>query len=158
VATSDRIFPARRGAWLGALVLAAACGCSGPGITFAPVEGTVTRNGRPVPHAQVIFFADGDSRGPRAVGVTDEAGRFRLAADDGTDGAPVGSHRVCVIDASGLAGLVSRHAPETGKKPPASVPRGKTVPIPPQYARPTETPLRAEVRPGAAQTIDFQIP
>jgi hypothetical protein len=150
---------ASRALWI-ACAIVAACGCSGPGVTFAPVEGALTRNGRPVPNAQVIFLAD-DTQGPRATGVTDDAGRFQLTADDGTVGAPVGRHRVCVIDATVTAerfGLVAKqHAPEAAAKlaPPKSTTKGP--PIPPEYGRPAETPLRAEVRPGA-QTIDLQIP
>lgn len=139
-----------------ATVLVSACGCSAD-IPFAPVEGTVTRNGKPVPHAQVIFYADEDSRGPRATGVTDEAGHFRLAADDGRDGAPVGRHRVCVVDTTLLAekiGLAAKHTEANGK---GATSKKAKVAIPPEYGRPGETPLRAEVKPGA-QTIDLQVP
>ncbi|HEY1187423.1 MAG TPA: hypothetical protein VGE74_07175 [Gemmata sp.] len=144
---------------LGAALLLAT-GCGGPTVAFAPVEGTVTRHGRPVARAQVIFYAEAENGGPRAIGITDDAGRFRLAADDGRTGAPVGRHRVCVIDTSvmteRLAGLAKRSGPAAAKAPPSPV-AGKGVPLPPEYGRPGETPLRAEVRPGA-QTIDFQIP
>jgi hypothetical protein len=149
-----------RTAQLSVFLLVAACGCSKSGVTFAPVEGTVTCNGRPVSYAQVIFVVDEDNRGPRAVGITDEAGHFRLATDDGKDGAPVGRHRVCVIDTSAMAeklGKFVKHAPEVpgrGVAPKKAV--GKAA-IPPEYGRPAGTPLRAEVRPGA-QTIDFQVP
>jgi hypothetical protein len=160
VATSKpalSVFPA---AQFGVFLLVAACGCSKSGVTFAPVEGTVTCNGRPVPYAQVIFVVDTDNQGPRAVGVTDEAGHFRLATDDGKDGAPVGRHRVCVIDASTMAakvGKMVKHAPEVpGKGAPLKKATSKPA-IPPEYGRPAGTPLRAEVRPGA-QTIDFQLP
>ncbi|MBN9119614.1 MAG: carboxypeptidase regulatory-like domain-containing protein [Planctomycetes bacterium] len=152
---------ARRPALRGAVLLVIACGCSGPNITFAPVEGTVTRNGKPLPRAQVIFYADEESGGPRATGLTDEAGKFRLATDDGKEGAPVGRHRVCVLDTNAAAerlGLLAKHGPPDGAgkgvQPKAA---GKSAPVPPEYGRPAETPLRAEVRPGP-QTLNFQIP
>ena len=157
---SARPAPAvRRVSPLAALLVLVAVGCSGSDAPLAPVEGTVTRNGRPVAHAQVTFMADDDTRGPRATGITDEAGRFRLATDDGKDGAPVGRHRVCVIDTTVTAerfGMVAKRlAPD--KAAPVK-PAGKSTPIPSAYGRPAETPLRAEVRAGASQTIDFQIP
>lgn len=142
-----------------ALLLVLTAGCGGPTVTFAPVEGTLTRNGRPVARAQVIFYADAANGGPRVTGVTDDAGVFRLTADDGRAGAPVGSHRVCVIDTNVLAerlGLVAKRAPDAGKAP-AHNAGAKAPPIPPEYGRPAETPLRVEVRPGP-QTIDLQIP
>lgn len=160
MATSKPVSSATWWAGVGVLLLGVVCGCSGPSNTFAPVEGVVTRNGRPVPRVQVVFFADGDSRGPRATGLTDDAGRFRLVTDDGKEGAPVGQHRVCVIDASKLAGrvgLLANRGADAANKAPQSKPTDKAAAIPPQYARPADTPLRAEVRPGA-QTINFQIP
>ncbi|MBP3955779.1 carboxypeptidase regulatory-like domain-containing protein [Gemmata sp. G18] len=148
----------RRVSPLAALLVLLAGGCSSSDTPLAPVEGTITRNGRPVAHAQVTFMVDDDGRGPRATGVTDEAGRFRLATDDGKDGCPVGRHRVCVIDTTVTAerfGMVAKRlAPD--KAAPVK-PAGKSTPIPPAYGRPAETPLRAEVRAGA-QTIDFQVP
>ena len=161
MAISDPARAAARTPWAAA-VLIAACGCSGPTVTFAPVEGTVTRDGRPLARVQVIFLADGDSHGPRATGITDDAGRFRLTTDDGKTGAPVGRHRVCVIDATTAAerlGRIANGIPhgEPGKESRAKTPAGKTSAVPPAYGRAEETPFRAEVRPGA-QIIDFRIP
>ncbi|VTR94712.1 Uncharacterized protein OS=Planctomyces maris DSM 8797 GN=PM8797T_26895 PE=4 SV=1 [Gemmata massiliana] len=140
-------------------VVTAVGGCSGTEAPLAPVEGTVTRGGRPVAHAQVIFMADGDSKGPRAMGITDESGHFRLTLDDGKDGAPVGHHRVCVVDTTAAAerfGMAAKRlAPD---KALLTKPVGKSTPIPATYGRPEETPLRADVRAGGSQTIDFQIP
>ena len=151
-----------RASWPAALLVAVAAGCARePEIRFAPVEGTVTRNGKPVPRAQVVFLADGDTHGPRATGVTDDAGRYRLTADDGQNGAPVGRHRVCVIDTTLVAerlGLVAQHLPnKAAEKAPVPKVIGKPTGIPAGYGRPAETPLRAEVKPEP-QTIDFQIP
>ncbi len=143
------------------VLLVTVCGCSAPETPFAPVEGTVTRNGRPVPHAQVIFFAEEDGHGPRSTAITDEAGHFRLAADDGRDGAPVGHHRVCVVDTAVVTerfGLAAKHASHefSAKAATAKKATGKAT-IPPVYGRPADTPLRAEVRSGS-QTIDVQLP
>ncbi|VTR92767.1 Uncharacterized protein OS=Blastopirellula marina DSM 3645 GN=DSM3645_16785 PE=4 SV=1 [Gemmata massiliana] len=166
MATSDRLRAAGTRAplvlLLGALLSAIVCGCSGSDTTLAPVEGTVTRNGRPVPHAQVIFVAEGGTRGPRASGVTDGTGRFRLTTDDGKDGAPIGHHRVCVIDASTVIekmGVLSKQptpTPETIAKLASTKSTNKGSSIPAQYGRPTDTPLRIEVRPGS-QAIELQV-
>jgi hypothetical protein len=157
VAISKLRLTARRPARFGVLLLFAVCGCSRPDITFAPVEGTITRNGKPVPHAQVVFMAEEGTQGPRAIGLTDDSGRFRLTRDDGKEGAPVGRHRVCVIDMTTASEKVSRRGREPAGRP-APVRKATVTPvIPPEYSRPGDTPLRAEVKPGQ-QTIDFQVP
>src|SRR5581483_8268674 len=76
-----------------------ASGC-GPKFTYVPVEGTVTKNGRPLANVEVVFLADPDAatEGPRATGRTDEAGHYRLRTDHGDDGAVAGTHRVLVLD------------------------------------------------------------
>jgi hypothetical protein len=38
------------------------------------------------------------TQGRRSVGLVDKEGRYRLASDAGRPGAPVGFHRVCIID------------------------------------------------------------
>jgi hypothetical protein len=76
---------------------AAAEGCQrGPRWNLAPVEGTVTKGGRPLPHIEVVFVTDLDAgtQGPKASSFTDEAGHYRLQTDNGDDGAVVGKHRV----------------------------------------------------------------
>ncbi|VTR95455.1 Uncharacterized protein OS=Blastopirellula marina DSM 3645 GN=DSM3645_16785 PE=4 SV=1 [Gemmata massiliana] len=167
MATSDRLeasgsrpSSALRTALLGVLLSAIAVGCSGSDTKLAPVEGTVTRHGRPIPHAQVIFVAEGDAGGPRATGVTDGSGKFRLTTDDGKDGAPIGRHRVCVIDTSAITdkmGLLSKQSvPENIAKHATTKSVNKGSSIPAQYGRPTDTPLRVDVRAGA-QAIELQI-
>jgi hypothetical protein len=147
-----------RDRWMLPLLLAAlACGCGPPRVTFAPVEGTVTRDGKPAPKVKVIFFADGDTVGPQVSGLTDDKGHFHLRKDDQQDGAPIGHHRVCLVELSGpspppRSPLRAKGLPSPDTRRPADAPR-----FPREYASPGETPLRAEVRPGP-QTIDFQLP
>src|SRR5262245_51469786 len=66
---------------------------------LAPVEGTVTKGGRPLQGVEVVFLADSDAdtMGPRAAGRTDEAGRYRLRSDIGEDGVVVGKYRVLIL-------------------------------------------------------------
>jgi hypothetical protein len=148
------------------LVIASA-GCQGrPTFTCAPVEGTITKGGRPLAEVQVVFFGDPDAGtlGPRASGATDKDGRYRLQGDvirgepTPPDGAVVGKHRVCIIDLDVQADDVPAEADGTpptisrvGKK--RSKPSSR---VPPSYGNVKETPLRAEVRPGP-QTLDFDI-
>lgn len=130
------------------------CGCSRQEYTLAPVEGVVTKNGKPAAKVRVVFFADGDTIGPQAIGRTDAEGRYRLGLYDGRVGAPVGQHRVCLIDSSGDAGATNEIEEE--QKPDKK--QMKKPRIPPEYAGPATTPLRAEVKPAENQSIDFQIP
>jgi hypothetical protein len=143
--------PGLRG-WLLLPLMALVCGC-GSRIAFAPVEGTVTQNGKPVGKVRVIFFADDGTHGPQVSGLTDEQGHYHLRKDDQQEGAPIGRHRICLLDRSTPPPTLRRikgGAPFATK--PAEPPR-----IPSEYTTPGSTPLRGEVRSGP-QTIDFQLP
>jgi hypothetical protein len=130
--------------WCGLLTLmAAAEGCQRRQTwTLAPVEGTVTKDGHPLAGILVVFWVDVEAgmRGPRASGVTDEAGHYRLRTDVGDGGAAIGHYRVCIID------------PQAKPETPVEKRR-----VPPRYGSFTETPLRVEVHPGP-QTLNFDLP
>ena len=142
-------------------LVATAGGCQrGPTWNMAPVEGTVTKNGRPLAHVRVFFVADLDAgtQGPQSRGITDKDGHYRLRAGNGDDGAVVGKHRVLVIDLEAAMKQRERAArgpqqKETARLPPEIVKRSqnelKTVVdaprVPPSYGRFNETPLRAEI-------------
>jgi hypothetical protein len=155
---------------LGGLALATA-GCGRAEFTFVPVEGTVTKGGRPLRDVEVIFLADRDAGtvGQRASGVTDEAGHYRLRAANGDDGAVVGKHRVVILDREAaekqlLRSFRGKPSKNTGQPSPEMAPRlqdqrqtaADAPRVPPGYGRINETPLRAEVRPGE-QFIDFEV-
>ena len=80
---------------VGSLLL---CGCDTE--PAGPVRyesgGIVTFNGKPVPKAQVVFFAPGVSRGA----ITGEDGRFEVKAGTG-NGLPAGEYEVSVRPAPG---------------------------------------------------------
>lgn len=84
---------------IGAMTL---LGC-GPGGTMptAPVSGTVTCNGQPVPYAQVMFYpkAQGDDKKVGKVGITnaDEQGNFVMTTYSEGDGAVPGTHDVFIL-------------------------------------------------------------
>ena len=76
--------------------LIAITGCGGGDL--APVSGTVTYDGEPVPKLKVIFspepVGDKGTAGPYSKGVTDENGRFELATRYKDPGAFIGMHRL----------------------------------------------------------------
>lgn len=85
------------------ITLFAAClllfsGCNNKGYSLAPVSGTVTFNGKPVPKLSVVFSPEpvdeNNSVGPYSAGVTDAAGKFTLTTRYDDKGALVGEHTV----------------------------------------------------------------
>ncbi len=131
---------------LGSLTITAN-GCQrGPDFTFYPVEGTVTKGGRPLRDIQVIFLSDPEANtvGPRAIGRTDEAGHYRLGSDRGDDGAVVGKHRV-VIFAPRWKGTVRGTLENANRLQDQLKKTEDAQQIPSSYGRINETPLRAEV-------------
>jgi hypothetical protein len=141
---------------LGAAV--AAGGCRRPEFAFYPVEGTVTRGGRPLPNIQVVFLADPDSGtvGPRATGATDAAGRYRLRTDQGDDGAVAGTHRVVLVDLEAARMGFGRFGGSQRKEVEGAPPKGgkrladksKTASrVPAEYGSINQTKLRARVGP-----------
>ena len=80
---------------LSATVLIAITGC---GSEFAPVSGTVTYDGKPVPKLRVSFspqpIGEDYAPGPYSKGVTDENGRFSLVTRYEDTGAFIGKHKL----------------------------------------------------------------
>lgn len=78
---------------VGVVLLALACtGCGESGPEIATVEGTVTLDGKPLPHATVVFTP---VEGGRPAGaMTDEEGYYVLNFTEGRQGAIPGKNRV----------------------------------------------------------------
>jgi hypothetical protein len=70
-------------------------GCSD--MKVAPVSGSVTLDGQPVPKASVTFHPEAGGR--PSFGVTDENGKYRLGYSMNEEGAEVGKCRVVVSTA-----------------------------------------------------------
>lgn len=147
-------------------LLIAAAGCQRDSEwDLVPVEGTVSRGGQPLSGIEVVFLPETNGSGPRAAGITDESGRYRLRTDAGDGGATAGKYRVLMTDAYRgalpLAGRLAKDA-EHSEEARKNLAKLKGVPrVSEGYGRASETPLRAEVRlpsPGGPQSIDFQIP
>src|SRR5262249_31135397 len=132
-------------------------GCGRAEFTFFPVEGTVTKGGRPLRNVEVVFLADADAGtvGPRASGTTDEAGHYRLRTDHGDEGAVAGKHLVLIFDLEAaekqtLRSLRGPQRKEAVQLSPEMTKRleerlkmmGDAPRVPPRYGRFNETPLR----------------
>jgi hypothetical protein len=142
---------------------ATAGGCQrGSTWNLAPVEGTISKDGHPLPGIEVVFLPEGAS-GPRSSGITDEAGHYRLRTDNGDDGAVAGQYRVVLHDVEAAAKLLfgrsRRETPkETVKPREERLKTGAQSPrVPRLHGNFNETPLRAEVGPES-QTLNFDVP
>jgi hypothetical protein len=141
-----------------ALATCLAClltGCGGSGPVVVPVQGTVTREGKPLAGAAVMFLPAAGGR--PATGVTDQAGVFHLQTFKPLDGALLGEHRVSVA----LPEAGSGPGVQTDGGVSVSGSSGKAVAIPmptgfERYARPEESGLTATVT-GAGQTFAFDL-
>ncbi len=120
-----------------------------PGPEIASVEGVVRLNGKPQRGLMVRFLPDpeqGIAASIDATGTTDEQGQYVLEYTyEGNQGkgAPVGWHRVLVIDTT------------RGHTPQGQQPRPSLIPM--EYASPATTPIAKEVKPDGPQTIDIDI-
>lgn len=126
-------------------------GCSGSGrpviekLETVPVTGKVLRGGKPLADASVRFqSADGKIS---SSGKTDAQGAFVLSTYGSQDGAPVGKYRVTVA-VSGVQEL------EPGVLSP-DIDTSKQLPA--KYGNPEQTPLSAEVKPGADNQFTFKV-
>jgi hypothetical protein len=90
-------------------------GCADKGPKTAPVQGTVTYNGKPVPHGTIMFQP---ADGPAAVAQIRE-GAYQLKTFTDGDGAVPGRHKVTVIS---LADQSGRLPEQRNPLPPAVVP------------------------------------
>jgi hypothetical protein len=142
------------------LILAAtllfAVGCSDSNPKRAPVSGTVTMDGKPLPYAWVNFqpMASGDNINPgrTAAGATDAQGRYQLNVDPQNPGAVVAKHRVS-ISRQYAEDLVED--PSEGGVP-ADMPRlGKVKDIPARYNAKSE--LTFEVPSGGTDKANFDL-
>jgi hypothetical protein len=113
-------------------------GCTrGDAPKTAPVKGTVTMQGKPLPHVGVTFLPTG--KGPTASGNTNDQGEFTLMTSRPGDGAVIGTHKVAVGSAD-----------EGPRKPGSPI-------IPEKYGSPNTTDLTAEVKAGQTNVITLEL-
>jgi len=128
---------------LSVVLLAAGCG-GGPKLPpRAPVEGTVTLDGKPLPRGTVQFVPDQDKRtkGPPAVAQIDADGNYRLSTA-GVEGAVIGWHRVAVVAQENVDLNQTSYAPSL---------------VPEKYNDPSSSGLSYEVKAGEHNLIDVEL-
>jgi hypothetical protein len=120
------------------LALALLVGCSSSDAPkTAPVKGTVTMAGKPLPNVGVTFLPTG--KGPIASGNTNDKGEFTLRTVNPGDGAVIGTHKVAL-----------GRAEEGPAKPGSAV-------IPNKYGSPETTDLSADVKAGQTNVFTFEL-
>lgn len=103
----------------------------------APVSGTVTFKGRPLPGGTVTFHPEDDKAGNPAFGEIRSDGTFEMTTYKAEDGAILGKHIVTIEVFAGQAEM----APLPGTEE-------KTSTVPKRYRDPKTSPLRFEVKKG----------
>ena len=125
-------------------------GCQSQPYGVAPVSGTVTLDGKPLPKASVTFVPmatkENQNPGPTAQGMTDAQGRFQLSVDPETPGAVVGTSRIYITT------LLSDPADDRDAGGPVARLRDR---VPSRYNQNTE--LTFDVPPGGADQANFAL-
>jgi hypothetical protein len=117
-------------------------GCGRPAhqLETAPVYGTVTLDGNPLPSGYVVVPT---ARGRMASGKIQPDGSFVLSTYEDGDGAQVGTHPV----------VVNEVAPDEF----SSIPVQNRVPIPPRYASAGTSGLQVTVKPGEENVLELTL-
>ena len=119
-------------------ILVVSCG----GDNLIPVEGTVSFDGKNLPHGSIAFHPDTSkgNKATQAAGGEISDGQFRLKTFD-RNGAPPGWYKVT---------LISTSPPDPEKY---EVPKSL---IPEKYTQVDTPPLTIEVKPGGTYTIELK--
>ena len=110
----------------------ALAGCGGDRLKTAVVRGTVTYNGRPVPHGTISFIP---ASGPSATGELQPDGSYTLTTYRKGDGAVPGRHTVVIVAMQDM----SDRLPEQRNPLPPPI-------VPVRYTSLATSDLRAEVK------------
>jgi hypothetical protein len=122
-------------------VVVAGCGPGGP--PRAPVSGTVTLDGKPLPRGTVQFAPDAGrgTNGATGVGSIDAQGRYEIQTT-GAPGAIVGFHQVGVVACEQVDLNQTSYAPSL---------------IPERYNNPLASGLTAEVKKGQRNVVNLEL-
>ena len=125
--------------WLAAAILLV--GCSSGRLKTAPVQGTITYNGKPVPQGSIMFQP---VDGPAATANINN-GSYSLKTYRDGDGAVLGKHKVTIVSLEDQSGRL----PEDRNPLPPPI-------VPLKYSFPDKSGLTAEVK-DERNTIDFTL-
>lgn len=131
-------------------------GCGDPGPVaeiekVAPVSGTVTFQGKPLPGYQVTFLPTDGKRA--ATGITDAQGKFIMGTNDAGDGAPPGTHKIAFVWAPPSGGEPGQ---ETIIDDPSKLPK-PAIKIPAKYGNPETSGFTQEVPARGVQDLKFDL-
>lgn len=132
--------------------LIAGCGgSSGPVAETVPVvtaAGTLTFQGKPLEHYQVMLFPQD---GRPAAGMVDAAGKFVLGTNEPGDGAPAGSHRLAVTWVGPPSTDPGQGVMEFTPPPPPK------IKIPEKYTNPDTSGITVEVPESGSDAIVIEL-
>jgi hypothetical protein len=124
---------------------ALSAGCGGDdGPVIAQAEGVVLVDGKPTKDIAVRFHP---AKGPIAVGLTDENGKFVMTTRALNDGAVVGQHEVALVHADPNRPISQSEAEAIAKSPIAI-----------KYGRPETSGVKAKVEPDIVNSFVFELP
>ncbi|MDZ4686430.1 MAG: hypothetical protein SH850_15280 [Planctomycetaceae bacterium] len=123
-------------------VLCLGCG-KADGPELATVSGTVTLDGKPLPHVNIRFIPEKEGGSP-AYGGTNADGKYKLMFSQDRAGAMLGMHRV----------EIEPREPEIGENSDPKAAAAQAVTIPAKYLE--RGALTADVKQGA-NTFDFAL-
>lgn len=128
-------------------------GCAEPRTKVEKVTGLVTLKGKPLELVSVEFWPTNDG-GMRAVGKTDNEGKFTLQTDDGLQaGATVGKNVVLIRDTWHMQDdYIDKNSGEM-----VDMSKGRKGRISWKYFEVTTTPLSAEVKAGEKNAFTFEV-
>jgi hypothetical protein len=118
-------------------LVAVGCGGDSRKPTY-PARGQVVLNGKPVPHALVVFHPVGPAEpdAPRPHATADANGNFEVGTYAGKDGAPAGEYRV----------TVEQWLSKAGRGEPVDAPAVNR--LSPRYSRAELSGIKVEIKTG----------
>ncbi len=123
-------------------------------VPLFPVRGTVTLDGKPLAGADLRFIPEGETPGQGGSGSTKADGAYTVSTPFGEPGAAAGEYRVVIQKAEPLPGAGPAGTPGPDRPPIESAHRDL---LPPIYADPARSPLKASVTPGGGAPVDFAL-
>jgi hypothetical protein len=134
-------------------LLCGGCGGVSDRPVTAPVEGTVTLDGKPLSGAIVTFWDTAGKNNPTA-GNTDASGKYKLAGSN--EGAQPGSYKVTVQHFTALDGGPLKTSEGLDRE--QLVQQGQAIQsLPETYSDYVNSQLSAKVEVGKTNTVDFAL-